>query len=77
MATLVIPNELAERLQHVAQHENRKVEEVLATMLELYTHQTSAFLAMDGMFDDDVTDLSTSVRDTMHDFYEKKHGRTD
>ncbi len=77
MATLVIPDELAERLQHTAQHENRTVEAVLAAMLDLYTHQTSAFLAMDGMFDDDVTDLSTSVRDTMRDFYEKKHGRAD
>ena len=77
MTTLVIPDSLAERLRHVAQQENRPLEDVLASLLDIYARQADAFAAMDGMFDDDVTDLSTSVRDTMTDYYRKKHDRAD
>jgi hypothetical protein len=77
MTTLVIPDTLAERLQHVAQQENRPLEDVLASMLDLYARQADAFAAMEGMFDDDVPDLSSSVRDTMSGYYQKKYGRLD
>ncbi len=77
MTTLVIPDNLAERLRHVAQQENRPLEDVLASLLDLYTRQEGAFAAMDGMFSDDVPDLSSSVRDTMSDYYRKKYGRSD
>lgn len=77
MTTLVIPDNLAERLRHVAQQENRPLEDVLASLLDLYARQADAFAAMDGMFDDDVPDLSSSVRETMSDYYRKKHGRAD
>lgn len=77
MSQLVIEDELAERLRAIAQRENRAVEEVLASMVEHYTARTAAFSALEGAFDDDVTDLSTTVRDTMNDFYRRKHGRTD
>ena len=89
MADLIIPDELAERLRVVAQRENRPVEEVLAELLELYTTQSGTFqkdveqspadplAAMEGMFDDAVTDLSTTVRETMDAYYRNKHDGSD
>ncbi len=77
MTTLVIPDSLAERLRHVAQRENRPLEDVLASLLDMYARQADAFAVMDGMFDDDVPGLSSSVRETMSDYYRKKHDRPD
>jgi hypothetical protein len=60
VSQLVIESDLAERLQDLARRENRPVEAILASLLDLYTTQSDALAAMDGAFDDDVTDLSTS-----------------
>lgn len=75
MSQLVIEHDLAERLQAIARRENRPVEDVLASLLDLYTAQSDSLAAMDGMFDDDVADLSTTVRETMDTYYQKKYGR--
>lgn len=77
MSQVLIEHELAERLQEIARRENRPVEEILASLLDLYTAQAESLDLMDGAFDDDVTDLSTTVRDTMSRYYQKKHGRPD
>lgn len=77
MTQLIIEHTLAKRLLDLARRENRPVEEVLASMLETYTAQAEAFDAMKGAFDDDVSDLSTTVRETMDAFYRTKHGRSD
>lgn len=65
MAQLVIEHELAEKLQAIARRENRPAEEVLASLLEIYTARSDALDAMDGAFDDPVTDMSTSIRKTL------------
>ena len=88
MTTLIIEDELATQLSKIAKNEQRSVEEVLRSALDLYSSipqheklksKTSkeALLAMDGMFDDDITDLSTTVRETMAAYYKKKYGDTD
>ena len=89
MAEVIIHNELAERLQRIAQRENRPVEAVLQSLLELYSSASERpstepaeppsdpLADMDGMFDDDITDLSTTVRATMAAFYREKYGRPD
>jgi hypothetical protein len=90
MTTLIIEDELAAQLNEIAADENRPVTDVLRSLLELYSAlpKNSEFLspsltanealaAMDGMFDDDVTDLSTSVRETMSAYYQKKYGNSD
>jgi hypothetical protein len=76
MSQVVIEHDLAERLQEIARRENRPVEAVLASLLDLYAAQSGALEALDGAFDDDVTDLSTTVRETMSGYYEKKYGRS-
>ena len=80
MAEIIVDNKLAERLKAIAARENRAVDDVLTDLLRLYDHQTntassSPLDAMQGVFDDDVTDLSTTVRETMTDFYRQKHDR--
>jgi hypothetical protein len=76
MSQVVIENDLAERLQEIARRENRPIEEILTSLLDLYAAQTDALVAMDGTFDDEVTDLSSTVRETMDSYYQKKYGRS-
>ena len=76
MSTLILPDDLAERLHALARRENRPVEDVLSALLDIYT-ASDPLAAMDGMFDDAITDLSTTVRETMHRYYQDKHGRSD
>jgi hypothetical protein len=88
MTDLSIPNELAERLHAIAQREQRQIEEVLSDLVAQYEargaesssqnlSRTEALAAMKGMFDDEVTDLSSTVRETMSDYYRNKYGRSD
>ncbi len=90
MTTLIIEDELAAQLNEIAADENRPVTEVLRSLLDLYSalpkHSEShtavmnaneALAAMDGMFDDDIADLSTTVRETMSAYYQKKYGDSD
>lgn len=78
MATNVtLPDELARRLEDIARRENRPLAEVIASLLEQYpTPITEEIGEIDdpiiGIFDDDVTDMSTTVRETM-----AKHGLPD
>jgi len=80
MTQIIIQDELAERLQAIARRENRPVEAVLESLLGHYQDETALvdpLAAMDGMFDDDITDLSTTVRETMQSFYQARHDRID
>lgn len=76
MTSLMIPDPLAERLRAIARQENRPVEDVLASLLDMYARQLNALVSMDGMFEDDVSDLSASVRETMSRFYQDKYGHS-
>jgi hypothetical protein len=64
--------QLVQILQDLAARENRPVEDVLYTLLDQYTSRIDLLKAMDSMFDDDITDLSTSVRDTTMNYYRKR-----
>lgn len=66
MVLQIHDEDLAKRLQEIAARESRPVEDLLKTLLDQYTRKRDAFLAMDGMFDDDITDISSSVRETMN-----------
>jgi hypothetical protein len=90
MTNLTISDDIVTRLQRIASEENRPVEAVLRSLLELYTalpkvdetpfttlSSEAALAAMDGMLDEDVTDLSATVRETMDAYYRKKYGNPD
>jgi hypothetical protein len=84
MVNIAIPDKLAEQLETVARRENRPVAEVIETMLEQYEpkippdagerHPLDAFI---GLYDDDITDMSTSVRKTIREHFQRKNDRTD
>ena len=86
MANLLLSEQLIHKLEDIARRENRPVEEVVSSMVEKYEPQTpsrkqeasdAALDAIVGVFDDEITDLSTTVRETLHKYYQDKYGRTD
>lgn len=77
MATLIIDEELARKLRQLAEREQRPIEDVLRAMVDRYeskpsAEQNAALESLIGMFDDDVTDLSTTVHETMRDYFKNK-----
>lgn len=87
MTTLTLEDEtLVETLEELAKAENRPLTDLLWQMFKVYTSESTsptpqereeALRAMAGMFDDDVTDLSETVRETMDAYYRKKYGDSD
>ena len=79
MVHIAIPDDLAKQLERVARRENRQVSEVIEAMLAQYTpgarpeeesaHPLDAFV---GIYDDDITYMSTSVRETIQTHFQKK-----
>ena len=66
MVTIQIHDErLAKRLQELAERENRPLDAVLQTLLDQVLSRGAALEAMNGMFNDDISDLSSSVRETL------------
>ncbi|MBW7959858.1 MAG: hypothetical protein H3C69_09910 [Candidatus Promineofilum sp.] len=57
------------------------VKDVLRAMVEKYApepdNRDEALLAMDGMFDDDITDLSSMTKADILDLYRKKYADAD
>ena len=86
---LNIRQDLAAQLQEIATREHRTIDDVLQDLLANYQppveKETSPTTdsdihpldAMRGMFDDPVTDLSETVRETMEEFYRKRFASDD
>jgi hypothetical protein len=75
MENLLLPEQLVQKLQDIARRENRPVEAVVASMVENYEPQnddTDPIDAIVGVFDDDITDLSTTVRETIQEYFRRK-----
>lgn len=72
---ITVSGTLAQQLQAIALREQRPLEEILEAMVELYQHNISQSPAAEtvshpldailGIYDDDIVDLSTTVRETM------------
>jgi metal-responsive CopG/Arc/MetJ family transcriptional regulator len=84
MVTINLPEELAQQLEAIAQRENRPVEDVVASMITKYEPQSAsqqekdaAFEAMFGIYDDDISDMSTTVSETLKQHFRDRDGRTD
>jgi hypothetical protein len=84
MAIIHISEKVARAIEEVAKRENRPVDDVAGDVLEDHflpqTSDESQEQAEDvnpldailGMFDDDVTDMSTTVKETMREYYKNK-----
>ncbi|MBZ0318690.1 MAG: hypothetical protein K8L91_19910 [Anaerolineae bacterium] len=84
MTNLAIPDDLAEKIQEIAEQENLSIAEFLAGLIKDYSVQSQeqqrrneALLTSVGMFDDDITDLSSTVRETMDEFWRKRYADSD
>jgi hypothetical protein len=77
VAIQIHDEKLAKQLQDIATKEQRPIEAILQTLLDQYSTRMAALDNMRGIFDDDVTDLSASVRQTMTTFYQKHDERSD
>ncbi|MBI5670772.1 MAG: ribbon-helix-helix protein, CopG family [Chloroflexi bacterium] len=87
MATIYLPEELVQKLEAIAQRQNRSVPDMIAAWAEqnLSDAETETeaseeekganWEAIFGIYDDDVTDMSTTVRETLRAYYEKKYSR--
>ena len=85
MINLLLPDELVEQIEAIAKRERRPIAEIVAAMLQQYdvdsqaeinteSHPLDSFI---GIFDDDITDMSTSVRETIHQHFQEKDARSD
>jgi len=82
MVNITLPDHVAQQLEEIARHENRPVAEVIEKMLQQYSPAQSDERAPDwdsivGIYDDDVTDMSTSVRETLQAYFQKKYANPD
>jgi hypothetical protein len=83
MVMINIPENLAKVIEKAAQRENRSLDELALSVLEEHfsveTADTSgdvnALDAILGMFDDDVTDMSSNVKEHLREYYRNKHDK--
>jgi predicted transcriptional regulator len=86
MAIIHIPisEKLARKLEEIAQQENRSPDELASEVLEQHflpksqeeqqeSHaDVNPLDAIMGLFDDDVTDMSSTVKETMREYHKNK-----
>jgi hypothetical protein len=72
MAAVNLPEHLVRRLEEIARQENRPLEDVIEAMMEQYHSSPSLnrdagvdWNSILGIFDDEVSDMSTSVKETL------------
>ena len=70
---MTIPEALIERLERIAEREGKSPENVLENLIEEYEMRKKALSNFIGYFDDDVTDLSSTVNETLR----KRFGKED
>lgn len=85
MATLEIPEELLVKLRTIAERDNRSITDVLKSWIESHelpeslsdqTDVDDPFATIAGIFDADITDMSTSVRETLEKYTHPQYGWT-
>ncbi len=84
MADIILPEQLIRQIEAIAEREKRSVTEILASMLEQYKSPTTEeneepdpIDKVIGIYDDDITDMSTTVRETMKKIFQDKDDRSD
>ena len=89
MVMIQIPENLAKVIEKAAQRENRSLDELAVSVLEEHfpvevadaseesTEGVSALDALMGLFDDDVTDMSSNVKEHLREYYRNKNDSSD
>jgi hypothetical protein len=88
MVMINIPENLAKVIEKAAQRENRWLDELAVSVLEEHfpvdasaaseesNDGVSALDALMGLFDDNVTDMSTTVKETMREYHKNKQWKS-
>lgn len=84
MKTITLSDELADQLKELTTEEMQLIESEVKFILAqrrsskpTQEEKDAALDALVGIFDDDVTDMSTTVRETLHRYFRDQHERTD
>ena len=83
MINIALPDDLAKRLEEVARQQNRSVADVLATWLDEHKDEEQKPKGIPnwdlilGIGDENVTDMSTTVRETLKKYFQEKYGNPD
>lgn len=84
MVSINLPEDVVAHLDEIARRENRNVAQIVETMLNQYDPKNSEDLKQIGdwslilgISDAEIDDMSTSVRETLADFYQQKYGNSD
>jgi hypothetical protein len=83
MVPLMVDEAFAEQVNLIAAKRGETVQAILWQMLETYPscvesqRSYKALMAMNGMIDSDITDASTTIRETMDAYYREKFGHSD
>jgi hypothetical protein len=83
MVPLMVDERFDEAVRLLAAEQNTPVESLLWQMLQHYVPQhdpvkaREALVRLNGVIDDDVTDGSMTVRETMEAYYREKYGNPD
>jgi len=84
VVSINLPEDVVAHLDEIARRENRNVAQIVETMLNQYDPKNSEDLKQIGdwslilgISDAEIDDMSTSVRETLADFYQQKYGNSD
>jgi hypothetical protein len=84
MINISLPDDIAKRLEEIARREKRPVADVIATWIEQEeadkADQPTEYDPIEsiiGIYDDNITDMSTTVRETLQKHFQEKYGNPD
>ncbi len=82
MVTITVPDEPGETLEAIARQKNLSLVDVLADwaareQFEPATEKSTNWNLIAGIGDENVTNMSTSVRETIRQYFKDKYGGTD
>jgi hypothetical protein len=83
MINISLPDDLAKRLEEIAQREKRPVADLIASWADEHKEETEKPKGIPnwdlilGIGDENVTDMSATVRETLQKYFQEKYGDSD
>jgi predicted CopG family antitoxin len=84
MVNISLPEDVAQALTELADQEQKPIADIIIEMVNRYKSTDAASVEYDkaleavlGIFDDDITDLSSTTHDILQKLIQEKYGRSD
>ena len=84
MVNISLPDDVAQALTELADQEQKPITDIIIEMVNRYKSTDAESVEYDkaleviiGIFDDDITDLSSTTRETLQQLIQEKYGRSD